>query len=170
MAKKIYKEKQRFRSAEVILLIVFLMGMVGYSFIKAVGEHQWHFTYVEWSCIAFLMILGGFLWYLMQLRFNLAISEKGIHYKMKPFHDKKQCISWDEVSSCEVVKTPRMAQWHGGNITFNHEKRFTVNGRNGLHVTTKDGQEYFLGSRRLNELRKAVENVLMRHHQETIKE
>ncbi len=160
MAKKIYKEKQRVRANGMILMVIFLMGILLYSFFQSLFEHNWVFTYVEWSSLALLLLLGCFLWYLFRLKLNLAISKQGIHYKMSPWHNKKRKILWEDVHRCEIIKTPKMAQWHGGNITFNYEKRFSVSGRNGLLVTTKDGQQYFLGSRRLYALKNAVEKAL----------
>lgn len=159
MAKKIYKEKQRFGSVEMIAILILSMGLLIYSLFNSLMAHNGAFTYVEWSCVSLLLMLGGFLWYLLQLQLSLSISENGIQFKMKPLHNKKRMIAWEEIDSCEIVKTPKLAQWHGGNITFNHEKRFSLTGRNGIHLVTKDGEEYFLGSRKLSELRKAIEKV-----------
>lgn len=160
MKKNLFKEKQRFDSKEIFGIVVFLIGVLIYTLFTSLQSHHWGFTYVEWSIVGLFLLLGGYLWYLTHLRLHLFLTKEGIIYKMKPFHSKKKKILWKDVASCEVIKTPVMAQWHGGNITFSYEKTFTLNGRNGLHITTLDGEEIFLGSKRLNDLKKVVKKAL----------
>jgi hypothetical protein len=160
MKKKYFKEKQQFNNIEIYAILIFSMGLLIFSMFNGLQNHHWAFTYVEWSTLGLLLILGGYLWYLTHLRLHISLTEEGIHYKMRPLHQKKRKIPWKMVASCEVIKTSGVAQWHGGNITFNHEKRFTLSGRNGLHVVTVDGREYFIGTKRVEELKNAVEKVL----------
>jgi hypothetical protein len=160
MKKKYFKDKQQFNNIEIIGILVFSMALLIFSMINGLQNHHWAFTYMEWSTLALLLILGGYLWYLTHLSLHVSLTEEGIVYKMKPLHLKKRKIPWQMVANCEVISTPRLAQWHGGNITFNHEQRFTLSGRTGLHITTVDGREYFLGTKRVNELKDAVEKVM----------
>ncbi len=160
MKKKYFKEKQHFNNIEIIGILIFSMGLLIFSLFNALQEHHWTFTIIEWSALGLLLILGGYLWYLINLRLHLAVTEDGIQFKMKPIHSKKKKIPWNMVASCEIIRTPGIAQWHGGNITFNYEQSFTLCGRNGLHITTVDGREFFLGTKNLEQLKEAVEKAL----------
>ncbi|MCB0705333.1 MAG: hypothetical protein KDC34_08490 [Saprospiraceae bacterium] len=159
MSKKLYKETSRYKGP-------FFYGVTGLLLIlTSIRLFQLLFlsNQIQTGEIIFsVLILGGLsglLWYVTSLKMKLSITEKGIDYKLSPLHSRKKRIPWEEVESCEIVKTPILQQYQGGNITFNHEKRFSANGRNGLQIRTKDGDVYFLGSNRLQELKKTIEQV-----------
>lgn len=94
-----------------------------------------------------ILALGGWLWWLRHLELKVSIDRKRIKYKMAPWHSKSKRIAWKEVASCKVVKTPLAAQWHGSNIHFCRENWFSLSGRNGLSLLTRDGEQYFIGCR-----------------------
>lgn len=162
MSKKLFKETQNFHNWALLMGLVISFALVIYRIIDTI-LYPPSFLFLNMLVYAVMLvsIIVGF-WYMFQLRLKISITEKSIRFRMEPFHSKKKKIYWEEIDTVEIVETPEIAQWHGGNITFNHEKRFSIYGRNGLHLVTKDGQEYFLGSRRLNELRKVISEVLNR--------
>ena len=162
MSKKIFKEKQGFRNTEVIVLISILMLGITYKFIQVLILSGAEFNTIQVTCLVLIISLGVFLRFLLKMKLSLSVSEKNLKFKMTPIHSGKQKVCWDDVQSCEIIETPLTAQWLGGNINFNHEKRYTFCGRNGVRLTTKDGQEYFIGSRRLGELKKAIEKAFSR--------
>ncbi len=159
MAKKIFKERQRFNSMEVIILIGFLMFGICYRLITGLMNSSSNFS-TQLVCIAVLVLFGLLIKFLLKMELRVWVSEKSLNFKMFPWHSKKQKILWKNVQSCEIITTPIIAQWHGGNISFNHEKRYTLSGRNGVLLMTKDGNEYFIGSRKLDKLKRAVEKAL----------
>ena len=159
MAKKIFKEKQSFKNKFLTTLLIVLGLLVIIRVINEFLNPSDQFASVMIAAFIALSVIGGWLWYLYNLRLKVTVSEEDISFKMKPWQSEKRRISWNDVSCCEIIQTPELAQWQGGNITFNHERRYTVSGRNGLHLVTKDGTEYFVGSSRLHELEKAVKKV-----------
>lgn len=159
MAKKIFKEKQSFRNKFLTTILIVLGLLVIIRVINEFFNPSNEFAMVMIAASIALVVIGGWLWYLYNLRLKVTVSEESISFKMKPWQNEKQKISWDNVSCCEIIQTPELAQWQGGNITFNHERRYTVSGRNGLHLVTKDGKEYFVGSSKLGELERAVKKV-----------
>jgi hypothetical protein len=78
---------------------------------------------------------------------------------MSPLPVTKRSIFWEEVEQCKIVTTSEAAQWSGGNITFNHEKRYSFNGRNGLSITTKNGDHFFVGCKNLKNLKHALDKL-----------
>ncbi len=98
------------------------------------------------------LAIGGYWWWLHQLELKWSITDKGIKFRMEPLQDKARKIPWEEVVSCRVYKTPQAALWHGGNLHFGTELWYSLSGRNGLSIQTKDGRQYFLGSRKVDQL------------------
>ena len=159
MAKKIYKEKQSFKNKFLTTVLIGIGLLVIIRVINELLNPSSQLATVMIAAFIALAVVGGWLWYLYNLRLKVTVSEEDISFKMKSWQTEKQRIAWEDVSCCEIVQTPELAQWQGGNITFNHERRYTVNGRNGLHLITKDGTEYFVGSSKLGELERAVKKV-----------
>ena len=159
MAKKLFKEKQQYRDRGIITLLVFLIG----GMLFKIGREMLYATHPSVlnivTCTIFIALMGVLLYYLLRLQLNISVSDKSINVKMKSWYtNKKRKIYWDEIESCNIVQTPLATQWHGGNIRFDHEKTFSFCGRNGVELTTKSGEKYFLGSRRLEELKTAIKN------------
>lgn len=91
---------------------------------------------------------------------KVRISKDDIRFKMTPWQSKYHKIRWRNVNNCSIVQTSPLAEWHGSNISFCNEKRFTLSGNNGISLTTKDGKKYFIGSRKLEELEQAIQLAL----------
>lgn len=158
MAKKLFKEKQRFRDFPFLILLGALLVLFGYQFVHLLVAGGIPSVFMKGMlCLGTMVLLLGLIWYYWNIKLTVSVSRSGISYKMLPWQKRKRHIPWEEVKSCEIVQTPKAEQWHGGNITFNHEKRFSVSGRNGIHITTNSGDELFIGSKRPEELKKAVE-------------
>ncbi len=162
MSKKLFKETQSFRNNLLFALLLVLLALVMYRLIAELMNPGPDFFGMIALCGVLLVSALTAIWYMHQLRMKIAVSHKSISFRMAPLHGRKHKIYWDNVESCEIVETPEIAQWQGANISFNHEHRYSICGRNGLHLVTKDGQEYFLGSRRLNDLKSALEEVFNR--------
>jgi len=151
MSNVLFKEKQRYKDKITIaILVIIALGTLLGALNFITGPDYSIVKCMTLILIAFSTIL--IIWWLRKLKLQVAISEKHIKYKMTPFHVKKQKIPWKDVEKCELVKTCAAAQWSGGNITFNHEKRITLTGRNGLALQTKQGKNYFIGFQNMDGL------------------
>lgn len=158
MANTLYKEKQRYTDLpNLIALSILCIALIYGAYAAYVNPAQ-----APASPLVFLVFAaasGGLLWYLTRLKMKVTINENHIKFKVSPIHAKKRKISWDQVASCEVVETSPLAQLQGGNITFGSEKRISFTGRNGLSITTTDGQQYFIGSRQPDEMKQALAGI-----------
>ena len=160
MAKKIFKEQQRFRNWEIIALLAFLMIGLTVRFIlqnwAAPVDNPMPFT----TYAVFMLPMGAVLWYILSLRLSVRVTEKSIRVKRSsPWQKESHKIKWKDVEEIELVETSPGAQWSGGNITFNREKKYSLCGRTGVHLTTKDGEEILIGARRFGEFREALGNL-----------
>lgn len=160
MSKKIYKEEQSFTGYEAIVLLGLIMAAFLYLFAKEV-MHPNDDYYIGEILYASISTATGFgIYYLLKLRLKTKLSEKKITFQMKPWHSKKQKIKLDNVEDCEIIRTSLLSQWQGGNISFGKESMYSLSGRNGMSITTKDGQQYFIGSKNLTELEHAIKEAL----------
>ena len=159
MQKQIFKEDQVYQRWELTLLIGFLTLGLTYRFIE-----QNFINPVEnaISTTAFLFIvalLGGVYMYFRSMRLSVKVTDSFISFRYHPLQEKRHKINWSEVTNYEIVETSSVAQWNGWNVNFSNEKIFSVNGKNGIRLYTKSGEQYFIGSKDTQGLKKAVDKV-----------
>ena len=160
MSKKLYREEQSFTSYEAIVLLGLLLIAFFALFVKEI-MHQNNDYFIGEILYSSICLATGFgIYYLLKLRLKTKLSEKKLTFQMKPWHSKKQKIKLENVVDCTIVKTPLLAQWQGGNISFGKETTFSLSGRNGMSIKTKDGHQYFIGSKNLTELEIAIKEAL----------
>jgi len=141
-----FKDRQHFNDTLVFAFI----GLALLATLGALIKTVWIGEITLLNSLIYLgvmLLLGGWFWWLRRLELKVSINHKRIKYKMAPYHMKSKRIAWKEVTSCQVVKTPLASQWHGSNIRFCKENWFSLSGRNGLSVLTRDGESYFIGCR-----------------------
>ncbi len=157
--KKRFKEKQYFsdRMTYIFLgsvLIASIIGLVKSAFFQA-GS-----TANMIMCLAIaISCIVGLLWF-QRLRLNLSINSKRIKYKFFPLHKKAKRILWEDVESCRIVRTSGISQWYGGNVRFAKEAWYSLTGRNGLSIRTKDGKHLFIGCNDIDQLAFSLEGLL----------
>ncbi len=157
MAKTIYKEKQKMRRWDVLALLGFFLIGLSYRFIETLIYDTDNINilmmYLPW-----MVLLGVSIYYFLKIELAVKITDDYIGMKYGPFQNKQHKIKWEDISNCEVIETPELAQWNGWNVHFSREKVYSVNGKNGIHLRTNEGEEYFIGSRRLGELKKIIKD------------
>lgn len=161
MAKKVFKEKQQFFSFKPIWVIGSFVLLLGIALLHLYYSPSFKVQAQDLFLGAIaLMLCLAFIWFLMHLSLKTSISEKGIEYKMMPFHQSKRIIPWDEISFIRIVSIPRLASWQK---SYNHyllQKKFTFSGRNGMSVETSWGERIFIGSGKVDELQKALKKAI----------
>lgn len=156
MAAKLHQEKQRFNDKVVMGLlgvgvIAALFGTVNALFIS--GEPPLN------AAVYFgvALVLAGCMYWLASLQLKVTVSKKCIKYKLStPLNEVSEKIKWKEVEDCTIVRTPKIAQWHGANLSYGGENRYSLSGRSGLSLTTKNGRHYFIGCDDVEHLRDAM--------------
>lgn len=160
MARKFFREKQQIKDP---LLLGAFVALLAYSMFLLGREIYLNGLSNAIPIVLFglaILVVGFGLWILIRLQLNVSVTKKGIDYKMSPLHNKKKRIAWDEVEECKVIETPKVAHMHGGNMKFWYEKKFTLSGRNGIAVITKDGDRYFIGTRETADLKRSIKKAL----------
>ena len=159
MSKKIFKEKQRFGGWEVIALLAFFIIGLTYRFISQHWISPVSDSMSIWTYASFVLPLAAALWYLINLNLSVQVTDKNISAKYAPFRGKRHKIKWEDVEECEFLSFRGPARTSGWNVNYDHEKRFSLSGRRGVHLKTKDGENVFIGAKNLNGLKQAISQV-----------
>ena len=160
MAKKIYKEKQRFNGWEVIALIAFFIVGLTYRFISQHWLEPVEAPMSVATYLAFMIPLGVSLWYLVRLQLSVKVTKKSISVRYSPFSKKTHKIKWKDVEECEFISAAGPANTSGWNVRFGPEKRFSLRGRQGVHLKTRQGEDILIGTRYPDRLKQAIRQVL----------
>jgi hypothetical protein len=159
MKKMKFKEEQKFEYKELFVLITIFILLGVYRFGCDLFSLSESFRSEILGGIS-LLLLSTILYVLWKTKMKVSINEHRIKLKMFCWKTERKKILWDDVESCQIIKTPLNAQWAGSNISFNREKKYSLVGRNGIYLMTKDGEEYFIGSKKISELEKVVRKIL----------
>lgn len=158
MKNVLFKEQQRYTDKTILAILgVIVIGMLIGAISHLIQAEVNYLMALSFFSISALF--GVLIWWLTRLKLKVVITNKFIRFKLSPIHVKKHTISWKEIDKCEIVKTSEAAQWSGGNITFNHEKRISLTGRNGLALRTQKGEHYFIGCKNIEGLKEALEKI-----------
>lgn len=155
MANKLYQERQRFHDWFIVVLLS--LAIVGLLF--GASTYLWQPSgSLVYSIVSLLLAagLGYAVYWLTSLRSKLTITDKNIKFKIKGPIEATKKIAWEEVESCIIVKSSALAKWERPKVTMSDEKFYSLSGRNGLLITTRDDQLYFIGCENVGELKNAL--------------
>ena len=161
MAKKIFKEKQRFNRIEIFGLLLFFIVGLTYRFFEKYVINPNEIDINAVGFIGFILLLSVIFLYFWKLSFDITVTKKSLQYRYGFPFSKKQKIKWEDIEQYQFVETPEAVQLSGWNVQFqNDEQQFSLCGRNGIQIVTKDGKKIFLGSRRLEKLKSKITKFL----------
>lgn len=164
MAVKKYKETQKFGYPEVWLLLGGLQLGLTIRFF----QHLLDGTYYQFPLATFLLLsapLIALMVYLWKVRVEVRISAKKIAVRMRDWYrTRRQKIHVSDIEEIRVVDTPEALQWVGGNIAFDHAHQYSLHGRKGVYVRTRDGEEYFIGISEPAAIKPLIEKIRKKMH------
>lgn len=155
MANKLYQERQQFHD----WFIVVLLSLAIIGLLYGATTYLWHPTGTLFYSIVSLLLAAGLgyaIYWLTSLRSKLTITDKKIKFKIKGPVERSKKIAWEDVASCTIVKSSKIAKWDRPKTTLSNEKFYSLTGRNGLMITTNDNQTYFIGCENIGDLREAL--------------
>lgn len=167
MAHKIYREKQYYLSKIYFKIALAVVGLLAIAIVaRLLFDPQLSLEpMLAITLIMAFVFLSGLLWFLHRLSLSITVSEKGINFKMKPFHTKKHKLRWQELKECKLIEDPYLMTWNTKRGTSWREKKFTFHGRTGLSITTQSGEKIFIGSKNLPKLKKAIDQGFAKYEQ-----
>lgn len=160
MKDKLFKERQHYQGKDLIIAIALIIAVLAYQFIKDVFILHQQSILINILCLG---IIGGLIWWiksLFQRQQKNVVTSKKVICKVNSWYKNKKQIPLKDIQECTIVSTPAIAQWHGVNIELPQEEMWSINGRNGLAIETKDGQRVFIGSSKAHEMAAAIKQAL----------
>lgn len=151
MKKNVFKSEQKFNDKLVLGTIGIGAVSILVVFFKSILMGQVTLESFFVFLVLFSVLGGAFVW-LRAMSLNLVIDDEKIEYKMHPFNIDSKTILWKDVATCNVVRTPKYAQWHGSNLSFGTTTWLSLSGKNGLSIKTKNGKSFFIGATNLKAL------------------
>lgn len=156
-----YKENQRFRRTDVLLLLIALIGGVSYRLIDLYILNPGQDGGQSSFALLIILSLAAILTVLLSLRLITKIDDKGIRFLFYPWHYKTHKIDWDEIAECRVIDIPLQAQWSGLNVNITTNDLFySFTGRKGLELRLTNGQQIFIGSRNPQDVADAIQRFM----------
>jgi len=160
MAKLVYTEKQYYLSKRnfhlALAFELFLVVEIAYQI--SVNSSRSLAPSVLFLLAGTLILLTALLWFLHQLTLKIKVTNKGISFKMNPFHLKQRKLKWEQIANYKMVSDPNLPSWNADLENSWREKKFTMNARRGISLVTVQGERIFIGSPNLSALKEAVEN------------
>lgn len=158
MSKKYYKETVDVKGKIFwisAIVVVFLLSLSGFLAKKDISDSAIALTVMG---IAVLAVLAG-IFLISRTQLKTKVTSKGIKVRLSPFYRSKVKIPHSDVASYRLEKTEPFTIKTTKNLNSWFEKRFTLTGRNGISITTTEGDNYFIGSANPKALHKAMKKA-----------
>jgi hypothetical protein len=160
MKNKLFTEKQYFKGKDLVVAVSVLIVLLSYQFIQDVFfAHQQSFL-ANGLCLIVIVALGWWIKSLYDRQQKTVVTDKKIICKVDSWYKQKKKIPLKDIEGCAVVRTSTAAQWQGVNIESPREEMWSINGRNGLSIETKDGRSIFIGSSKPQEMAQVIKKAM----------
>lgn len=153
MAKLKFKETQRYRHWEVIVLLAILTAGTAIRLVvttfsgSSTGNNN--FLLGIFLLVSLALILGYFL----KVKMEVKVNRKGVKYSIYPWQTNKHKIKWEEVDSFEIVDLAEPAALSGWSVQYGSRMRgWNMGNHRGLRLYLHNGESYFLGIDNLDDL------------------
>lgn len=144
MNRRVFKYSEKFKDTVVYAILGAFVILCLAGIISSVMVGQVQLEKIGVYLLVIGVAIGAFVWF-RKLELNVEVTDEMVSFQMLPLHKSAHRILWKDVVSCDVIKTPKYAQWHGSNLNFGNPRWFSLSGKNGLSIVTKDGKTFFIG-------------------------
>lgn len=152
-----FEEEQKMESRWLLILIIASsISMLTIAIAYLYKDHA------DWTSIG--LVIGAILFtdaimltLFKIMKLNLAVSKKGLHYRMNTVNTKNKLLPWDEVTSIGLRKSP--ATGYGKKIKFRYGEVYAMNLKQGVEFTLKNGKKIFFSLKDPDDFMKAVRKL-----------
>lgn len=121
----------------------------------------------DWTSIgivigAILLSDGIMIVLFKTMKLNLAVTKKGLHYRMNTANRKNKILLWDEVISMGLRKSP--ASGYGKKIKFRYGEVYAMNLKQGIEFNLKNGKKMFFSLKDPDEFIRSVKKLELNLH------
>jgi|GEM_PF-4301431 len=158
MSKKYFKETVDIKGKNYwigAITLIFILSLFG--FIDRMKDFD-GWLGISWFSLA-IFVVAAIIFIITRIKLKTKVTSKGIDVKLSPFYRFKVKIAHTDVASYRLEETEPFTIKTTRNFNSWFEKRFTLTGRNGVSITTCDGNNYFIGSTDPEALNKALQKA-----------
>jgi len=150
--------------------MLILIGGFGVSFYqqlylgKPYGEKPMSNNSLIWSSIISFIVMSTAFIFILNGSLVTEIWTDGIRYKFPPLIRKMRHIPLTEIIEVEVAKYSPIMEfggWGWRKRLLSRKTAYNVSGSIGVRVTFKKGSQILFGTRQQDEMKRAVEKMLM---------
>lgn len=162
MRDRLFEEKQVFKGTDLLIVSTLSMALISLAFWQNLSSSNWVELPMQSIAVFILLLIVVGIWFssLLRMKQRNVITRKHLICKIKRWQKHKRKVSLNNISQVSIIESSLAAQWGGRNLTYSDEEFWSINGRNGLSISTKDGQQIFIGSQRPHQMAQALKNAL----------
>lgn len=140
-----YEEEQKMEANWILFIVVAMsLSILGIAIGVMIHDKE------EWASIAIVagaIIFSDLLIVVLfkRMKLELALTKKGLHYNMTTMAGKNKFLSWEEVSSITIRKSP--ASGFGKKNKFRYGEVYAMNFKKGVELSLKNGKKKFYSLR-----------------------
>jgi hypothetical protein len=163
-----FEEIQQFRSRPFWIflgaLLLFLMGLIGYGFVKQIilgkpfgTKPASDLQVIIITILVYLITISLFLlFYFMKL--TTSIDKEGIWIRYIPFMNKKKFIPWNQIKNIYIRKYDPIMEFGGYGLRYSFKRgmAYNVSGLWGLQIILNNGKKIMIGTRKSDDLKKLL--------------
>jgi len=160
----LFSEKQNFRkwwlwAVLLAVVCIFIYGIYKQLVLKQpFGDNPASDTVLLSSCLILLLVILLFL--LAEL--ETEINDTEVAYKFFPFVLRKVKVSWSNVEKAFIRKYSAVTEYGGWGYRiglFGHGRALNISGDMGLQLILKSGKKLLIGTRRPDDVEKAIHKL-----------
>lgn len=164
MKRKVFEEEQVFEGTDLLVVSSICLLLITLGFWQNLSANDWGYWSIQTIAIFALVIIVAGLWFRSLIRRTQrnVITNKSLICQISSWQKHKRKLNLNNIQRVSIIKTSLSAQWGGGNLNYSDEEFWSINGRNGLAISTKDGQQIFVGSKKPDQMAKALKKAIKR--------
>ena len=161
---RIFKEEQRFTQTWLIIIIVISLIVPLAIILKEIDKLSTSEIIISIGTI----ILASGLIFLFKL--TTIIDEKGIHYKLFPFHLKFKTVVWNDIENAYIRTYDAISEYggwgvRGGALWYKAKgKAINISGNIGIQLKLKDGKKLLIGTNKKEQAQDVLSTYKTQHH------
>jgi hypothetical protein len=155
---RIYYQEEQKMDANWIVIFVLISSITTLA-IAIISLYNDHRPWVEIVLVVGAILLSDVLVVLLvkTMRLELAISKKGLHYKMTIMAGKTRFINWAEVEGLHIRKSP--ATGYGKHYKFRYGEVYSLNRKKGVEISLKSGKKKYFSLKDADEFIRTIKNL-----------
>ncbi len=162
MSKILFKEAQKFNQKWIIVIVTIPLAITLWGVIQQIilGRPFGNSPAPDWVVLLTLLVPVLLIVFFFGLTLHTRIDKNGIYYRFAPIHQKDRWIKWGEVKDAHVRKYKPIAEYGGWGFRIGRSgKALNISGNMGLQIEFTNGKRLLLGTRKPEELERALKKL-----------